>query len=481
MRNLFVPLASVPPFSLCLRAAIFCTKPCYYGSGDNNPRIPAPVPLVLAISFSGRGSGLILISPIGTLARTPRLRLHYASQITKGQLSVLQVAQNVALHKICGVFKTTPVEPLPYMSTILPMAVHVPRALALFEDRLSRLPPNCLLRTLPHSNAVALWRLSLEPRTCITRIAPSTSFFPPFSFPAHPALHQWSHPRLRDTSSLKPDETGRIDFQRQINTPLHDVFRIYIHPIPIPSPFCFHWCLYKGNWLIKEGTTLNEKRDVAMAQALLASLMYDTFFHSILIYLPASADSISMFRLHKHANLFYAHLITHRLNSFLQMDAVNAVTMRHFSPKWSCAPRKDHRESELQRIQPLYFPTPPNPRPASQKATALVALGDLWEKTDRSHGAMSRIPRPGTDTFLPPPFLIGVNTRNKYHHHRHRQLYTAGTRCFTGHDFTAGYCRDSLLYEQWATTRDLSWMRLMKRRRCVTVMRSKLRRMKARM
>ena len=33
-------------------------------------------------------------------------------------------------------------------------------------------------------------------------------------------------------------------------------------------------------------------------------------------------------------------------------------------------------------------------------------------------------------------------------------------------------CRDSLLYEQWATTRDLSWMRLMKMRRLVKVMRS---------
>ena len=42
-------------------------------------------------------------------------------------------------------------------------------------------------------------------------------------------------------------------------------------------------------------------------------------------------------------------------------------------------------------------------------------------------------------------------------------------------------CRDSLLYEQWATTRDLSWMRLMKRRACVRAMRSKLRRTKARM
>ena len=40
--------------------------------------------------------------------------------------------------------------------------------------------------------------------------------------------------------------------------------------------------------------------------------------------------------------------------------------------------------------------------------------------------------------LTPPPFLIGVNTRQKYHH-RHRQLYTAGTRSFTHHDFTASY------------------------------------------
>ena len=43
------------------------------------------------------------------------------------------------------------------------------------------------------------------------------------------------------------------------------------------------------------------------------------------------------------------------------------------------------------------------------------------------------------------------------------------------------FCRDSLLYEQWATTRDLSWMRLMKRRMCVRAMRSRLRRTKATM
>ena len=71
----FLVLVS-PPFLLCLCATPL-HKPCYYGSGDNNPRILAPISLVLAISFSGRRSGLIFVFPIGTLTRTPRLRLHF--------------------------------------------------------------------------------------------------------------------------------------------------------------------------------------------------------------------------------------------------------------------------------------------------------------------------------------------------------------------------------------------------------------------
>ena len=85
-----------------------------------------------------------------------------------------------------------------HMSAILPMSVYIPMALAKFGDRLTRLPPTHMLRTLPLSNAVARYRSSLEPRTCITRLAPSTNFSPPFSFPAHPALHGWSHDCLRE-------------------------------------------------------------------------------------------------------------------------------------------------------------------------------------------------------------------------------------------------------------------------------------------
>ena len=268
----------------------------------------------------------------------------YASRIKKGAVKVLQVAQNAALRKICGVFKTTPVEPLPYMSAILPMSVYIPMALAKFGDRLSRLPPTHMLRTLPLSNAVARYRSSLEPRTCITRLAPSINFSPPFSFPAHPALHRWSHDRLREVSSLTPSETAHIDARRNFKTPSYDTFQITIHPIPIPSPFCFYWRVIRGGRLLKEGTTMNERKQRAMLQAVLAAITYgSTFFSShIHFFLPAPADSISLFRLSKHADLFYSHLISTHLFQFLLADALHHVTVLRLSANGPDALRKDH-------------------------------------------------------------------------------------------------------------------------------------------
>jgi hypothetical protein len=119
------------------------------------------------------------------------------------------------------------------------------------------------------------------------------------------------------------------------------------------------------------------------------------------------------------------------------VDALHHVTVLQQSAKQSDAPQKEHREHLLTMLQCTVFPITP-PHLSTHKATALATLSNQWDKTDRAHGPMSCISRPGSDTLHPPPFLVGVNTWQKYHH-RHQQLYTAGTRCFTNHDFTAGY------------------------------------------
>ena len=65
-----------------------------------------------------------------------------------------------------------------------------------------------------------------------------------------------------------------------------------------------------GGWIMT--TTMNEKKQRAMLQAVLAAITYGSPFFSshIHIFLPAPADSISLFRLSKHADLFYSHLIS---------------------------------------------------------------------------------------------------------------------------------------------------------------------------
>ena len=255
-----------------------------------------------------------LILPVLTYG----LPLYASQKHIKGLIKTLQVAQNDALRKICGVFKTTPVKPLPYLSAILPMSAQVPILLAKFSDRLSRLPPDTLIRMLPSSNPVARWRSSHEPRTCIMRLALPHNNTLPFSYPAHPALRRWSHPRLRNLSTSCTNETGRIDTQRQIKEIMYDTFSLYLYHLSTPSPI--HVCaffLFKGHRLIQEGTRMNEKKNVAMLQACLAGLTYDSFSSHIRIFFPTPADAYSVFHLSKHTGLSFSHLITHTLFTFL--------------------------------------------------------------------------------------------------------------------------------------------------------------------
>ena len=58
--------------------------------------------------------------------------------------------------------------------------------------------------------------------------------------------------------------------------------------------------------------TLNERQQRAVLQAVLAAFTYGSplFTSQIHLFLPTSADSLSLFRLSKHVDLFYSHMIS---------------------------------------------------------------------------------------------------------------------------------------------------------------------------
>jgi hypothetical protein len=70
----------------------------------------------------------------------------------KGLISVLQVAQNDALRKMGGCFKTMPIDPLHNLMAIPPMEFMARKLVHSSGDRISRLPPTHLVRTITTHN-----------------------------------------------------------------------------------------------------------------------------------------------------------------------------------------------------------------------------------------------------------------------------------------------------------------------------------------
>jgi len=107
----------------------------------------------------------------------------------KSLLRILQVTQNVTVRKISGTFRTTPVEPLHNMLTIPPVKFMVAKYHEAFTARLSKLPPNALLHTLPSSDPSAFYTPPTPIPTPLTSLLPSS--FPVFCIPTGLT---WSHP-----------------------------------------------------------------------------------------------------------------------------------------------------------------------------------------------------------------------------------------------------------------------------------------------
>jgi len=113
----------------------------------------------------------------------------WSHRALKSVICILQVAQNVAVQKISGTFRTTPVEPLHNMLAIPPIKYTIAKYHKAFTSRLSKLPPSTLLRTLPSHDPSTIY----TPPTVIP--TPLTSLLPSFFlvFCVLTGL-TWSHP-----------------------------------------------------------------------------------------------------------------------------------------------------------------------------------------------------------------------------------------------------------------------------------------------
>jgi len=151
----------------------------------------------------------------------------YMGQGQKGHLKLLQTAQNEGIHKLLGMFKTTPIEPLHNLTGIPPIRYLLDKLLNAYTHRLRAMPPNTLVCTVLETNWCCIWPDYFTPLTNLHLV--SLNISTPTYHPIGPCTAgTWVHPKLLYNPTLSDTMT---QYHKEA----------LIHPVRSDTYiFCFH-------------------------------------------------------------------------------------------------------------------------------------------------------------------------------------------------------------------------------------------------
>ena len=348
----------------------------------------------------------------------------WAHNPPKSLLNLTRVAQNDALRRIAGVFRTTPTAPLPHLLAILPIQYTLSQLVGSYSDRLNQLPPSHSLCTITIHNPAALWPPSPAP-TALSRLLPMT-LYRHYVSPPHPSLRTWSHPHF----SLPPHPSPATNEATRALIHRVDDLRLFIITRPSADSSQGFFALFHGpslqptdcGWT--SGTTFSD----AQWSALLAGLACVSAFPNtcpLRIFLPNRAILPHITSLHKHRHLPQTVQLVGLLDDFCTESSPTEV--RLFSPKWKNMPYA------LALASSGNVPHPSPPQPPSRRERAFLQWGMDYDNNfiPRRGAAWIAITRPQGNT--PPPFTMGALSP------RNRRYFSTCMQLVTRHCFDADY------------------------------------------
>ena len=350
---------------------------------------------------------------------------------TASLIKLTQVAQNDALRHMAGVFKTTPVEPLHSLTAVLPFSYTAAKLANSYSDRMARLPPFHLLRSLNQHNPAAYWSRDIHPPSSLTRLLPLS--FQPFHFPARPGFTTWSHPHVWSYCHTAPSGEVRTLTREVIRLRSH--LHLYIRLIPFNDAFVAASLLYFDGCI----SEFKLHRGHSGPEAMLSALVHGTGLaasyggtHHLSIFLPNRSLSPFLFTLKKHRYLHLTYDITSNLSEFLNgSNETGTVRFFWYSTNWSGLPG-------LGLFQDAAAANPP-PLSSSSLPTLVSRKDEAYHSWNhdfistprrRSHALVST-PPPNGNKF--PPFTEGLLTA------KNRRLMSTGFQLTTRHCFDANY------------------------------------------
>ena len=344
----------------------------------------------------------------------------------KSLVNIAQVAQNDALRRISGCFRTTPTEPLHHLLAILPIKLTLDKLNRSFSDRLKRLPPSHALRTITSHNPAACWP-EFQSRVPSSLLSLLPMAFPPFTAPT--LTSEWSHPLVRSNLGIKPSIAHRQHTRLQIQN--HRGLRLIVQLIPSPVGPLGSFMLLHGHSpsAVFSGQHFGTSTAHAIWLALIDGIRSVLSFPPtpLLILIPNHAIAHQLFRLTKHRFLPQASELTSSLSSFLS-NAEDDVQVRFewYSTKWTGLPDRATFGEMSRDPRPDSPPQPPISR--RDEAYRIWASQPLPR---RSFPARVSITMPNGNK--PPPFYMGALS------HKSRRISSACLQLTNRHCFDANY------------------------------------------
>ena len=344
-----------------------------------------------------------------------------------------QVAQNDALRRMAGVFKTTPIEPLHHLTAVLPFSYTLDKLCNSFSDRLARLPPSHHLRSLTTHHQAAAWSSNNQALTSLTRLLPPS--FAIFHLPALRGHSDWTHARLLPHFIHPPSPEFRAYTRDVIRTQSH--LHLYVQLIPFENAFVAISLLFLNGQLVEQARHRGHDGPEAMLLALvqgmrsaLRTVTGDDGNTHLFIFLPNRSLSMYLLSLRKHRYLHYSSTFTSLCSDFLGSDDPCTIRLFWYSTNWSGLPGSGLIE-EAAVTQPPLSPSS-QPSLASRRDQAFHNWRHDYMNTPRQRHHANVSITPPNDNH-PPPFVRGLMKS------KNRRLVCAGLQLTNRHCFDANY------------------------------------------
>ena len=254
------------------------------------------------------------------------------------------------------------------MLAIPPIKYTIAKYREAFTNRLSKLPPTALLRTLPSNDPSAFYAPPNPIPTLLTSLLPTS--FPVFCIPTGLT---WYHPRVFTTLDVPVTPAHSTTIIDLANQPPMDHNSIHIYPIPHPDHFVVAFLTFANGTCIERGFRASHDRTLAAAEATIAGILSlgPHPGRHIIIFVPNRNLHRPLLSLAKHKYLPQATLFTGALGMQCFLHPEITISIHHLAVKLNRKPM---------RADPRLFPCSwPSPRGKD------FNLAELWVAAQLHH------------------------------------------------------------------------------------------------